>query len=158
MAVFRVHRVWREGKSCVYNESRVQQIANFGSQGQPSRCFMQYKHVKPPRQWQSLWSRKCCHGAWEVLPTGWRQLQQNHCRELDKSVTITAARSWAWSPCGDSAALPKRSTMMASMATYIWVNIVSGNGLLPDGTKPQPEPVLTFHQWGPVALICGTIF
>ena len=26
------------------------------------------------------------------------------------------------------------------MATKIWVNIGSGNGLLPDGTKPLPEP------------------
>ena len=28
----------------------------------------------------------------------------------------------------------------------IWVNIGSGNGLLPDGTKPLPEPMLTYHQ------------
>ena len=27
------------------------------------------------------------------------------------------------------------------MATEIWVNIGSGNGLLPDGTKPLPEPI-----------------
>ena len=31
--------------------------------------------------------------------------------------------------------------------TYIWVNIGSSNGLLPDGTKPLPEPMLTYHQW-----------
>ena len=29
------------------------------------------------------------------------------------------------------------------MATGIWVNIGSGNGLWPDGTKPLPEPMLT---------------
>ena len=28
----------------------------------------------------------------------------------------------------------------------IWVTIGSGNGLLPDGTKPSPEPMLTYHQ------------
>ena len=28
----------------------------------------------------------------------------------------------------------------------IWINIGSGNGLLPDGTKPLPEPMLTLHQ------------
>ena len=28
------------------------------------------------------------------------------------------------------------------MVTYNWVNIGSGNGLLPDGTKPLPEPML----------------
>ena len=32
------------------------------------------------------------------------------------------------------------------MVTQIWVNIGSGNGLLPDGSKPLPEPMLTYHQ------------
>ena len=41
------------------------------------------------------------------------------------------------------------------MATKIWVNIGSGNGLLPDGTKPLPEPMLTYHQSGPVAFTWG---
>ena len=41
------------------------------------------------------------------------------------------------------------------MATEIWVNIGSGNGLLFDGTKPLPEPMLTDHQWSPVTLILG---
>ena len=30
-------------------------------------------------------------------------------------------------------------------STDIWVNIGSDNGLLPDGTKPLHEPVLTYH-------------
>ena len=37
------------------------------------------------------------------------------------------------------------------MATEIWVNMGSGNGLLPDGTKPLPEPMWTDHQWSLVA-------
>ena len=41
------------------------------------------------------------------------------------------------------------------MATEIWVNIGSGNGLLPDNTKPLPEPMLTDHQWSPVTFILG---
>ena len=32
------------------------------------------------------------------------------------------------------------------METEIWVNIGSGNDLLPDGTKPLPDPMLTFHN------------
>ena len=32
------------------------------------------------------------------------------------------------------------------MAIEIWVPIVSDNGLLPDGTKPLPEPMLTYHH------------
>ena len=35
------------------------------------------------------------------------------------------------------------------MVTEIWVNIRSGNVLLPDGTKPLPEPMLTDLQWSP---------
>ena len=34
-------------------------------------------------------------------------------------------------------------------------NIGSDNGLLPDGTKPLPEPMLTDHQWSPVSFILG---
>ena len=41
------------------------------------------------------------------------------------------------------------------MATEIWVNIGSGNGLLPDGTKPLPELILTDHQWSTVTFILG---
>ena len=32
------------------------------------------------------------------------------------------------------------------MVMYIWVNIGSGNGLLPDGTKTFLEPILTYRQ------------
>ena len=33
------------------------------------------------------------------------------------------------------------------LATEIWVNMIgSGNGLLPDGTKPLPEPMAIYHQ------------
>ena len=39
------------------------------------------------------------------------------------------------------------------MATQNWVNIGSGNGLLPDGTKPLPEPMLTNNERGPVPFI-----
>ena len=31
----------------------------------------------------------------------------------------------------------------------------SGNGLLPDGTKPSPEPMLTYLQLSPVTFISG---
>ena len=35
---------------------------------------------------------------------------------------------------------------------HIWVNIGSSNGLVPNGTKPLPEPKLTYHWWGSLAL------
>ena len=31
------------------------------------------------------------------------------------------------------------------MATSVWVNIGSGDSLVLDGTKPLPEPMLTYH-------------
>ena len=33
------------------------------------------------------------------------------------------------------------------MVMEIWVNVGSGNGLMPDGTKPLPQPMLTSHWW-----------
>ena len=36
------------------------------------------------------------------------------------------------------------------MTTQILVNIGSGNGLLPDGTKPLPDSMLTYRKSGPV--------
>ena len=38
------------------------------------------------------------------------------------------------------------------MVSKILVNTGSGNGLLPDGTKPLPEPVMTNHQQGLVTI------
>ena len=49
---------------------------------------------------------------------------------------------------------PLAELKLIHMATEIWVNIGSGNGLLPDGTKPLPEAMLTY-QWGPVTITCG---
>ena len=40
-----------------------------------------------------------------------------------------------------------------NMVTEIWVNIGSGNGLVPDSTKPLSEPILTDHRWSPVTFI-----
>ena len=32
------------------------------------------------------------------------------------------------------------------MVTQIWVNSGSSDGFLPEGTKPLPEPMLTYYQ------------
>ena len=37
------------------------------------------------------------------------------------------------------------------MASEIFISLGPGYGLLPDITKPLPEPVLTNYQWGLVA-------
>ena len=41
------------------------------------------------------------------------------------------------------------------MVTETRVNIGSGNGLVPDGTKPLPEPMSTYHQQKPVVFMWG---
>ena len=41
------------------------------------------------------------------------------------------------------------------MSSGILVNTGLGNGLLPDGTKPLPEPMLTYHQCGTVTITWG---
>ena len=41
------------------------------------------------------------------------------------------------------------------MATEIWDDISSGNRLMPDGTKPSPEPMFTYHHSCPVAFASG---
>ena len=41
------------------------------------------------------------------------------------------------------------------MVKKIWFKIGSGNGLLPDGAEPLPEPLSIDHQLGPVAFIQG---
>ena len=41
------------------------------------------------------------------------------------------------------------------MTPYNLVNIDSGNGMLPDNTKPLPGSMLINHQWGLVAFTWG---
>ena len=41
--------------------------------------------------------------------------------------------------------------LMTHAASYAWVHIGSSNGVLPDGTWPLCEPVLTFYVWDTVA-------
>ena len=36
------------------------------------------------------------------------------------------------------------------MASQIQISAGSGNSLLPDGTKPSPEPMLTYCKLGPM--------
>ena len=88
----------------------------------------------------------------------------------------TLVQIMAWRRSGDK---PLSEPMMVSLLTHIcitlpqWVKIIalwpgdaicfivelvnigSDNGLLPDGTKPLPEPIMTNHQWGLVAFTWG---
>ena len=54
---------------------------------------------------------------------------------------------WAWhdilTHCG----------LVTPCGTKIWVSIGAGNGLVPDGTKPLPEPMLICDHWDPDCII-----
>ena len=52
----------------------------------------------------------------------------------------------ARSRCAIKSLLTHCGLVTPYIASWNWVNIGSGNGLLPDGTKPLPEPILTYHQ------------
>ena len=45
---------------------------------------------------------------------------------------------------------PRDAIWWHGFGSMIWVNKGTGNNLLPDGTKPLPKPMLTYHQWGSV--------
>ena len=42
---------------------------------------------------------------------------------------------------------------ISRVATQIWVNFDPGNSLSTDGTKSLSEPILAYHQQGPIAFI-----
>ena len=39
------------------------------------------------------------------------------------------------------------------MAPQIVINFGLCNGLVPNGTKPLPKPILTYHQWEQIHLM-----
>ena len=57
-------------------------------------------------------------------------------------------------PDNDDIPLDNFNPLWPSVKQYDDVNIGSGNGLLPDGTKPLPDPVLTTHQWLAAVMTC----
>ena len=63
-----------------------------------------------------MWSSLCLQISWNIIAQGNRQAHSDY------------------------------KFRYRHMATEIWVNIGSCIGLLPNGTKPLPEPMLTYHQ------------
>ena len=61
-------------------------------------------------------------------------------------------------PLAGSSSLIDNIACGRHMVTKICVNIGSGNGLLPVGNNPLPEPMLTYYQEGQVAFIWGQFY
>ena len=106
--------------------------------------------------------------AWILLKISLKFVRKVWINNIPALVQIMA-----WCRLGDK---PLSEPMMVNLLTHIcvtlpqWVkslwpsdairweicvNIGSGNGLMPDGIKPLPEPLLTYHQWGPLVFIAG---
>ena len=79
--------------------------------------------------------------------------------ELTKDTLYLALMGELWSVCceyfGENWPCFNSLGPSDTIWRQIWVNIGSGNGLLPDGTKPLPEPMLTDHQWSQLTFILG---
>ena len=50
---------------------------------------------------------------------------------------------------------PRHGDLVTTYHVWKLGNIGSGNGMLPDGTKPLFEPMLIYHQWGSATTIRG---
>ena len=64
------------------------------------------------------------------------------------SKTYSTFGSLFWSPAGLRWAVIGTCICETHL---LWVSITSGNGLVPStsGTKPLPDPMLSYYQWGP---------
>ena len=73
------------------------------------------------------------------------------------SSTLVSKFNWCW--------FNLYSSTMGSSLVYCGlvmqydieslVNAGAGDGLVPDGTKPLPEPMLKFHRWGLLSFTWG---
>ena len=87
---------------------------------------IEFIDVKSTMVWVMIW---CCQTISHYLIQCWPSSKTSYC-----------IRGW-WEKNG-----LKKKILAILVLRQIWVNIGSGNGLLPDGTKPLPEPMLTYHQ------------
>ena len=67
------------------------------------------------------------------------------------TLCISNAEFWHFFCYGPSDKIVHILRTFEVLTLWICVNIVSGNGLLPGGTKPLPEPMLTYRQWDSLA-------
>ena len=85
-----------------------------------------------------------------VIPVKYFQQEQKDRDRRDQEAALEEARNKVLDCplCGKKLKTTNVSSVNSLRPSdaiwwQIWVNIGSGNGLLPDGTKPLPEPMLT---------------
>ena len=96
-----------------------------------------------------------CGGGGVVVGRGWGEtildeFQRFHLSSLSldlKEPKLLRVFFVAKQPCHEEFAMHFNSLWPGdAIWREIWVNTSSGNGLLPDGTTPLPEPMLTDRQ------------
>ena len=113
----------------------------------------------------TFWSRliRCVNMKW-IRQYCWNTERTRFCTQTDKMKPVYPLQlRWAggiimlWWLSGKTNAITPITHWPcdAIWQQEFWVNIGSGNGLFPDGTKPLPKPMLTDHQWSPVTFILG---
>ena len=66
----------------------------------------------------------------------------------------TLKLEWVYNiwPCAETEKVVRVTALVVTGDVEAWVNIGSWYTLLPDGTKPLPEPMLISHKWCPVTI------
>ena len=72
----------------------------------------------------------------------WHQQKQIHVLSNASSILLKIDRTTQPSSIGG----PMVNQNLSLISQTALVNIDAGNGLLPDGTKPLPEPMLAYHK------------
>ena len=90
--------------------------------------------------------------AWTWESTKTRSCHANHTGHISLTFKATVLYNEFENHTFKIIAISPRGQWV-NMVTQILVNIGSGNGLLPDGTKPLPEPMFTYCKYGPVMFI-----
>ena len=72
------------------------------------------------------------------------------------TINMVLWQLWSWSalaPMAPDDIEPFLQPMLTYIDKVLWLSFLSNVYLLLSGNKPLLEPILTFHQWGPVTII-----
>ena len=95
------------------------------------------------------WHFQMCFYEWKFLYFNWNFTEVCSWGSDCPKVTFSPGCRWAKRQnLNDAQSSPglNQLTHCYHMVSWILVNIGSGNGLLPEGTKPLPEPVMSYCQ------------
>ena len=102
--------------------------------------YDQSSHLASPEYQCSM---RVAHGI--TLLTIWDPNKMIDILQIDKAFSWRKVFAFGW------------NFTRRHIVTKIWVNIGSGNGFVSGGTKPLPEPLLTYHRYSPLVAISRNV-